>query len=74
MLGQFDEKNAPLRYACPACGATRGGRCRVARRDWLNRLTLYDNVSPHTERIMLAWRAWLADAGGMPERDAALSE
>ena len=57
--GRFDEAKAPLRYRCPECGVTPGGRCRKARRDWLDRFTLYDYVKPHTERLVLAWRDWV---------------
>jgi hypothetical protein len=43
-----------------------GRPCRKPTRDWLDRFTMYNNVNPHTERVMLAWRACLAGRE-MPE-------
>ena len=53
-------------FACPNCGQPPGQRCRKARRDWLDRFTIYDYVNPHQERVELAYRSefWDEYRGG----------
>ncbi len=53
MAERFDEKQAPLAYECPECGAKVGRRCRMLR-------STFHARAPHQERVTLAWRGWLA--------------
>lgn len=49
-------------HPCPTCGADAGVRCRFLRPGTNPKRTTVDvRKNPCTERVALAWRAWLAE-------------